>query len=132
MLFVFTAGYAMSELRAGAESDSEQSIPAAVADNRPASDDDLQKLHQLWRVRAEEKISSDYPVGPGDVLEISVPAIEELRMNVVRISGDGSFSLPFIGKIQAAGLTEDALKQTVLERLKEYMYNPRALVFVRE
>jgi polysaccharide export outer membrane protein len=29
-------------------------------------------------------------------------------------------------------LTEEQLRQTVLERLKEYMYNPRAVVFVRE
>lgn len=93
---------------------------------------DLEKLVRLWETRAQEKGSNDYPVGPGDVVEISVPAIEELRTSLVRISGDGSVSLPFVGKMQVAGLTEDELRQKVLERLKQYMYKPRVLVFVRE
>jgi len=68
----------------------------------------------------------------GDVLEISVPAIEELRGRVARISGDGTISLPFVGKIQAAGLTEEQLKQKLVERLEQYMYNPRVVLFVKE
>ncbi|HEY7163771.1 MAG TPA: polysaccharide biosynthesis/export family protein [Candidatus Binatia bacterium] len=114
------------------ESRPAESVTVAAAENSAAPDDDLQKLIRLWNTRAEEKASSDYPVGAGDVVEISVPAIDELRVSVVRISGDGSFSLPFIGKIQAAGMTEEQLRQTLLERLREYMYNPRAVVFVRE
>jgi polysaccharide biosynthesis/export protein len=94
--------------------------------------DELDKLIRLWQARSQEKSMSDYPVGPGDVVEISVPAIEELRANVARISGDGMITLPFIGKIHAAGLTEEELRQKVLEQLKQYMHNPRAVVFVKE
>ena len=106
--------------------------PVTATQDSQGAGGDLEKLIKLWQARSQEKASSDYPVGPGDVVEISVPAIEELRVNVVRISGDGTFSLPFIGKIQAAGLTEDELRQHVLDRLREYMHNPRATVFVRE
>ncbi len=105
--------------------------PAAPA-SFPGEKDDLDKLVSLWQTRSQGKTTSDYPVGPGDVVEISVPAIEELRGRGVRISGDGTISLPFIGKFQAAGLTEEQLKQKLVERLQQYMYNPRVVVFVKE
>jgi polysaccharide export outer membrane protein len=94
--------------------------------------DDLQKLANLWRTRSQEKTSLDYPVGIGDVVEISVPAIEELRTRTVRISGDGTIALPFVGKLKAAGLTEEELQQGLIERLKQYMYEPRVILFVKE
>jgi len=98
----------------------------------PGEKSDLDKLASLWRIRSQEKASSDYPVGVGDVVEISVPAIEELRARTLRISGDGTIALPFVGKIEAAGLTEEELQQKLVERLKQYMYNPRVIVFVKE
>jgi protein involved in polysaccharide export with SLBB domain len=97
-----------------------------------SSQSDLDKLGDLWRARSQDKKSSDYPVGVGDVVQISVPAIEELRDRTVRISGDGTFSLPFIGKITAVGLTEEELKQKLIEQLKQVMYSPRVIVFVKE
>jgi polysaccharide export outer membrane protein len=98
----------------------------------PGDKGELDKLGQLWQTRSQDKAFSDYPVGPGDIVEISVPAIEELRVRDVRIAGDGTLSLPFIGKIKAAGLTEEELKEKVIEQLREYMYNPRVVVFVKE
>ena len=93
---------------------------------------DVQRLVHLWKMRSTEEIATDYPMGRGDVLEISVPAIEELRSRTVRISGDGTISLPFIGRTQASGLTEEELRLKLVELLKQYMYNPRAVVFVKE
>jgi polysaccharide biosynthesis/export protein len=93
---------------------------------------ELDKLANLWLERSHEKAFSNYPVGAGDVLEISVPAIEELRARTVRISGDGTISLPFTGKIQAAGLTEEELTQRLIERIERYMYRPRVVLFVKE
>jgi polysaccharide export outer membrane protein len=93
---------------------------------------ELDKLAILWRTRSQQKTAHDYPVGVGDLLEISVPAIEELRARTVRISGDGSISLPFVGKLEASGLTEEELQQKLVDRLKEYMYSPRVIVFVKE
>ena len=104
-------------------------------DNQVASADnkaDLQKLAQLWDIRTHDKTSSDYAVSPGDVLEISVAAIEELHSRTVRIARDGTIALPFIGKLEAAGLTREELEQTLVERLQQYMYKPRVVVFVRE
>jgi polysaccharide biosynthesis/export protein len=98
----------------------------------PGESSDVQKLADLWLRRSKEKANADFPIGVGDVVEISVPAIEELRARTVRISGDGTIALPFVGKIDAAGLTEDELQQNLTQRLKEYMYSPRVIVFVKE
>jgi polysaccharide export outer membrane protein len=92
----------------------------------------VQKLADLWLKRSKETAHADFPVGAGDILEISVPAIEELRTRTVRISGDGTIALPFVGKLKAAGLTEEQLQQGLVERLKEYMHSPRVIVFVKE
>src|SRR3989304_5864646 len=98
----------------------------------PREKGDLERLAQLWEARSRGISTADYPVGPGDVVEISVPAIEELRGRVVRISGDGTISLPFIGKFQAAGLTEEELRQKLIVQLQQYMNSPRVVVFVKE
>src|SRR5262245_28579759 len=39
---------------------------------------DLERLARLWQERTQEGSFSDYPIGPGDVLQISVPAMDEL------------------------------------------------------
>jgi polysaccharide export outer membrane protein len=104
-------------------------IPSA---SQPGESSDVQKLADLWLRRSKEKANADFPIGVGDVVEISVPAIEELRSRTVRISGDGTIALPFVGKIDAAGVTEDDLQQNLTDRLKEYMYSPRVVVFVKE
>jgi len=107
------------------------SKPVATA-SFPREKGDMERLAQLWEARSRGISTADYPVGPGDVVEISVPAIEELRGRVVRISGDGTISLPFIGKFQAAGLTEEELRQKLIVQLQQYMYSPRVVVFVKE
>jgi polysaccharide export outer membrane protein len=126
VVLVFVTGCTNSEL---------YSNMYIAQDNKVASVDDqadLQKLVRLWEVRTEENLGTDYPVGVGDVLEISVPAIEELRSRTVRIARDETISLPFIGKVRAAGLTGEELEQKLAEQLQQYMYKPRVIVFVKE
>jgi len=106
--------------------------PANAAPAFPPDSGDLEKLARLWEKRSHEPSGGDYPVGAGDVIEISVPAIEELRSRTVRLGGDGTISLPYIGKMEASGLTEEELQIRIAERLKQYMYNPKVIVFVKE
>ncbi|MGH7774688.1 MAG: polysaccharide biosynthesis/export family protein [Candidatus Binatia bacterium] len=93
---------------------------------------DLERLSRLWQKRGRDGMAADYPIGPGDLLEISVPAMEELRSHTVRVSSEGTFFLPLVGKIQAGGLTEEELKEKMRERLEKYMYDPLILTFVKE
>ena len=91
---------------------------------------DLVRLAELWHQRREN--IADYPIGPGDVLEISVPAMKELESRTIRVSGEGTISLPFIGTVQAKNLTEEQLTEQLRQHLDKYMYNPQVNVFVRE
>ncbi|MBI4639393.1 MAG: polysaccharide export protein [Candidatus Tectomicrobia bacterium] len=101
-----------------------------TADNRKAAD--LERLTHLWQKRTQEGVTSDYPIGPGDVLEVSVPAMEEFKDRTVRVSGEGTISLPFIGVMRAAGLSEKELREEVIRQLEKYMYGPQVNLFVRE
>ena len=103
------------------------SLPAS-----PPSGTDVERLRALWQQRSKGLQSVDYPIGPGDVIEISVPAMEELRTQTVRVAGDGSVTLPFIGKLTAGGLTEEELRREISTHLLEYMHEPRVTTFVKE
>ncbi len=112
-------------------------VSAAGTDSAPSvpgnfDDTSVERLAQLWTQRRQPGTISDYPIGPGDVLEISVPAMEELKSRTVRVSGDGTIGAPFLGIIQVNGLTEEKLRQDITHRLEEYMYRPRVNLFVRE
>ena len=93
---------------------------------------DLQKLADLWRKRTKDSAVNEYPIGPGDVIEVSVPAMEELKNRSVRVTAEGTILLPFLGRVQAAGLTEGELVEQLQPRLKDYLRNPRVSVFVKE
>ncbi|MBI3247461.1 MAG: polysaccharide biosynthesis/export family protein [Deltaproteobacteria bacterium] len=76
---------------------------------------------------------ADYPLGPGDVLEISAPPVAEIQNYAVRISGDGTLVLPLIGVVPTTGLSEGALTKEIQRRLEvTFVRNPQVHVFVRE
>lgn len=75
--------------------------------------------------------SSDFQIGPEDVLDIAVwnnPAMS--RTTPVR--PDGMISLPLLNDIQAAGLTPMQLREQITKKLTEYLPNPEVSVIVRE
>lgn len=90
------------------------------------------RLETLFATRTHGATVADYPIGPGDVIAVSVPAIDELRDRSVQVEADGSISLPMLGTMQAGGLTEKQLRAELDEKLKKYMYNPEADAFVKE
>ncbi len=78
-----------------------------------------------------ESKKTEYLIGPEDVLEISVWKNAELS-KVVVVRPDGMISLPLIGDVIAAGITPNALRGTITERLKEYQETVVVSVIVRE
>ncbi|MGH7966256.1 MAG: polysaccharide biosynthesis/export family protein, partial [Candidatus Binatia bacterium] len=97
------------------------------------SSPDLDRLTTLWNKRTQGSEASDYPVGPGDVLDISVPSLEEIKRRTVRVAGDGTISLPLVGTVQAKGLTEEELREEIRRRLEaDFMHNPQVDIFVKE
>jgi polysaccharide export outer membrane protein len=91
-----------------------------------------QRLADLWTKRTSKDQSGDYPVGAGDVIEVTVPGVDDLKDQIVRVSGNGTLDLPLVGTMQAAGLTEAELRDEIKKALTKYMYDPQVDVFVKE
>jgi polysaccharide biosynthesis/export protein len=64
------------------------------------------------------------------VIDVSVPEIDELQNQKVRVSARGQIELPLIGSVEAAGLGENELHDALVEKLKVYMKTPRVELFV--
>ncbi len=76
--------------------------------------------------------SAEYPLGPGDVLRITIYGHGDLPQEVV-LAADGSFAYPFIGQVQAAGLTVPQLTAAMARRLEEgYLVAPQITMTVTQ
>ncbi|MBV8055352.1 MAG: polysaccharide export protein, partial [Deltaproteobacteria bacterium] len=109
--------------------------PAGVA-SEPSRQDDSSSLEQLLKNRtarsaALASLAQNFTLGPGDLLRISVPSIEELRNRTVRVSEHDTVALPLLGTINVSGMTEDDLRSDLVHRLKKYMYQPQVEVFLQ-
>ena len=111
-------------------------------------------LDQLWQARSSR--STDFPIGMGDVLEISIPGLQGVDAQLgsaragaqlestggepsgnsssaeaFRVDGFGDIVLPLLGRIHVAGLTEQELRTELVHRLDHYMYDPEVKIFVQ-
>jgi polysaccharide export outer membrane protein len=65
---------------------------------------------------------TDYVIGPDDLLGVSItdliaPGVETVKST--RVSTSGSISLPMVGQIKAAGLTEAELEKAVVQAYRD-------------
>jgi polysaccharide export outer membrane protein len=133
--------------------------PPAAPDPPPASapasllavgqDLKTSPLDQLWESRRTN--ASDFPIGVGDIIEISVPGMQDFQAHssdlpaggpessgqqssgngTVRVDGLGDINLPLLGHLHVAGLTEAQLRDELTRRLQKYMYDPQVELFVK-
>lgn len=76
--------------------------------------------------------AEEYRIGPSDLLEISVFQVKELD-RTVRVNSRGLISLPLIGAMNAAGMTNTELEDAISAKLQEnYLQNPQVSVFIKE
>ena len=72
---------------------------------------------------------ADYVIGADDTLRIAV--WNEPNLNAtLPVRPDGKISLPLLDDVQAAGLTPLQLKESIKEKLKKYVSDPRVTVVV--
>jgi polysaccharide export outer membrane protein len=76
-------------------------------------------------------LSSDYVIGPGDVLQVTVWKNETLS-RTVPVRPDGKISMPLLHDIRAAGLTAMQLRDKIAKALAEFMPNPEVAVSVND
>jgi polysaccharide biosynthesis/export protein len=72
-------------------------------------------------------------IGGGDLLLVTVFGASDYN-HEVRVAGDGSVNLPFIGPVQVAGLTIREVASDLQVRLSQggYFNNPQVGIFVKE
>jgi polysaccharide biosynthesis/export protein len=139
-LLLFAACSISTPSENAASKDSGASQPAAGVDSyqRPAGLDagqsDTDALEKLWRSRVAERPSatpsSDFTIGPGDILRISMPQIEQLKERTVRVSENDTIDLPLLGSIKVTGMSQRNLQDELARRLEKYVYRPEVAVYL--
>lgn len=71
----------------------------------------------------EGKSTGEYYIAPGDVVEVSVWQNDDLHRNV-RVDPGGMISFPFVGRLQAAGLSMGQLEEKIKQGLSQYIRYP--------
>ena len=72
---------------------------------------------------------SDYVIGADDTLHISVWKEPDLSATLP-VRPDGKISLPLLNDVPAAGMTPMQLADSITEKLKKYIADPRVTVVV--
>lgn len=76
-------------------------------------------------------VGPDYVIGPEDLLHISVWKETDLT-NTLPVRPDGKISMPLLDDVQAAGLTPMQLANSLTEKLKKFIADPRVTVVVTQ
>ena len=111
-------------------------IPASMTNPSLSSADINQALATL--AAQSSASSSNYQIGPEDLLQITLFNIPEAearvtpRMTTVRVNQNGSVMLPLLGEISVKGLMVSALERALRERFDRYIHDPQVGVLVTE
>ena len=82
---------------------------------------------------SQERVISEYKIGPKDLLEISVYGLEELDKFKVRVEEEGTITIPFLGSVEVDGLTKTGLEKKLKQLLAEtILQDPQVTVFIVE
>lgn len=74
----------------------------------------------------------NYTVGPGDVLNIKVWDHEDLDRSV-KVSEEGAFTFPFIGKVNVSGMTTFEIEKKLEDQLADgYLVAPQVSISMAE
>lgn len=89
----------------------------------------MQQGHPLAPARADSAVSTEYLVGPGDVLNIVVWRNPEVS-TTVPVRPDGKFTTPLVEDIHASGKTTSQLARDIEKALSKYIQDPIVSVIV--
>jgi len=122
----------LTPLRSGAQNTTDQTASQAVP--APAANPDTTTANTASDsdASAAAEAGPNYILGPEDEIDIDVFDVPELKQTV-RVAADGKISVPLIGRVPAAGLTPEQLRQELEEKWGEdYLQDPQVSVFVKE
>ncbi|MGC1474822.1 MAG: polysaccharide biosynthesis/export family protein [Terriglobales bacterium] len=96
--------------------------PASPASDKTASD-------KMTAAASASMAGPEYVIGPEDVLHIAVWREAEMTATLP-VRPDGKISLPLVDDVQASGLTPKQLADSLTDKLKKYIADPRVTVVV--
>lgn len=118
VLIAFLSGLSGSALADPSPSSAPQPAPP-IAD-RPA-------------LNSVATMPSDYTISSLDTLTVDVFGVPELSQTAVQVDNAGTIAMPFIGQVQAVGLTTTQLSQRIAHQLdQKYVKNPVVTVTVKD
>lgn len=105
---------------------------------RPTSSDSERSGHANQGVSGSQSpnpmlsIGKEYRVGPNDLLDIEVLNLDNGK-RTVRVNAAGSITLPLIGSVTVAGLTQQQIEKHLADLYGEkYLQDPQVSVFIKE
>ncbi len=106
-----------------------QGAPAASSPAPAYSGSDKGASDKSMNAPANAPVDQTYIIGPEDTLHIAVWKEADLTATLP-VRPDGKISLPLLNDVQASGLTPQQLADSVTEKLKKYIADPRVTVVV--
>ena len=101
----------------------------AIADNAPMANT---QTPAATITQSTVATSTDYQVGPNDILDINVLQPEQLT-NTETVSPDGNITFPYIGTVPVKGQTLAQIQDDIQKRLSDgYMKYPVVSVSLKE
>ncbi|MDD4933694.1 MAG: polysaccharide export protein [Methylacidiphilaceae bacterium] len=89
--------------------------------------------HVVLGQATQESDRNDAPLGGGDLLEIHVADVPELKSVKARVTPAGTILLPLVGQLRVEGMTAEQLHEKLRTLLGEkYVRNPQVSVSVAE
>ncbi len=111
---------------------SDQSLMATESDPAPVLNLPLPAAETPAQTAPVFSLSSDYKLGPGDRLMVTVFNEKDLAVDT-RLSDAGTLSFPLLGEIRAQGMTIGMLQDYLTEQLRNgYLVNPQVYVSILE
>jgi polysaccharide biosynthesis/export protein len=106
-------------------------MPSTPTAPGPAASPATTTLAPVPALGALAPLPSDYVIGAGDVLQVSVWKNDTLS-RVVPVRPDGKISMPLLHDIQASGLTAMQLRDKIARSLGEFLPTPEVSVTLIE
>ncbi len=104
-------------------------VPSVASSSSAGSQD---RIEQIWEARQHDSTTRDFAIGPGDVLKISSPDLEEIKDREERVSAQDTIDLPLAGEVTVGGLTQEQAKKAIQVALSRLVKDPQVDVFIQE
>jgi polysaccharide biosynthesis/export protein len=106
-----------------------QATANASGEPKPATDKAQPATDKAAQREPASVAGPDYVIGADDMLHISVWKEPDLT-EALPVRPDGKISLPLLNDVVAAGLTPTQLAESITNKLKKYIADPRVTVVV--